>query len=197
MDLLPLIAPGDATPVVGAVRARVDRDGAIAAFTSGLAGGVRRLIRGPLRSVAQVYLPFRLHEVTVQRGRRLERLVIGIDAVDGVLDLYWFDESPSANALVLSTPNHIQPLLPAPAARDVVVARMQRAMYQRVGFLAIGMCRLDVQTVGDVVYVPYWVGFFGRGETASLVVVDAVRRQIEGVKVRRLIERWITGAAAP
>ena len=88
---LPLIAAGEAT-VVGAVRARVDRDRAVAAFTSGVPGGVRRLIRGPLRSVAQIYLPFRLHDVTVRRGRRVERLLIGIDAVAGVLDLYRFDD---------------------------------------------------------------------------------------------------------
>jgi hypothetical protein len=192
-----MIAAGEAT-LVGAVRARVDRDRAVAAFTSGVTGGVRRLIRGPLRSVAQIYLPFRLHEVTVRRGRRVERLLIGIDTVAGVLDLYRFDESPSPNALVnIPAPNHIQPLLPARAARDIVAARMQRVMYQRVGFLAIGGCRLDVEPVGDVVYVPYWLGFFGRGETASLVVIDAVRRQIEGAKARRLIERWITESAAP
>jgi hypothetical protein len=28
------------------------------------------------------------------------------------------------------------------------------------------------------------------------VVMDAVRRQIEGVKVRRLVERWITESPA-
>lgn len=197
MDLLPLIAAGAATPV-GVVRARVDRDGAVAAFASGLPGGVRRLIRGPLRSVAQIYVPFRLHEVTVRRGRRVERLLIGIDAVAGALDLYRFDESPSPNALLhVPTSNHIQPLLSAAAAREIVAARMQRVMYQRVGFLAIGACRLDVQPVSDIVYVPYWLGFFGRGEAASLVVMDAVRRQIEGVKMRRLIERWIMESAVP
>jgi hypothetical protein len=190
------MARGEAA-LVGAVRARVDRDHAIAAFTSGVPGGVRRLIRGPLRSVAQIYLPFRLHDVTLRRGRRVERLLIGIDAVAGVLDLYRFDESPSPNALVrVPAANQMQPLLPAPAARDIVAARMQRVMYRRVGFLAIGACRLEVQPVGDVVYVPYWLGFFGRGEAASLVVIDAVRRQIEGAKVRQLIERWITGSAA-
>jgi uncharacterized sodium:solute symporter family permease YidK len=31
---------------------------------------------------------------------------------------------------------------------------------------------------------------------ALLVVMDAVRRQIEGVKLRRLLERWITESPA-
>jgi len=44
-----------------------------------------------------------------------------------------------------------------------------------------------------MLHVPYWVGFVGRGEAASLVVMDAVRRQIEGVKARRLIGEWLSG----
>src|SRR5262249_24259919 len=166
-------------------------------FASGIPGGVRRLMYGPLRSVAQIHLPFRLHLVTIRRGRRNQCMVIGIDAVSGDLDLYRFDEPwPSQAVVQVRTRNHLEALLPSPAAGDIVAARVQRLMYQRVGFLAIGACRLDVQPVGDVLYVPYWLGFFGRRETASLVVMDAVRRQIEGVKVRRLVEQWITDSPA-
>ena len=187
---------GEAT-LVAAVRARVDRDEAIAAFASGVPGGARRLMHGPLRSVAQIHLPFRLHQVAIRRGRRNQRLVIGIDAVAGILDLYGFDDARPSQAIVqVRTHNYLEPRLPSPAARDIVDSRMRRMMYQRVGFLAIGACHLDVQPVGDVLYVPYWLGFFGRRETASLVVMDAVRRQIEGVKVRRLVERWITESPA-
>jgi len=186
------MAGGDAT-LVAAVRGRVDRNEAVATFASGVPGGVRRLMRGPLRSVAQIYLPFRLYEVTIRRGRRSQRMVIGIDVVAGVLDLYRFDEVRPPQAVVqVRTRNHVEAVLPSPEAGAIVAARVQRLMYQRVGFLAIGACRLDVQPVGGVLYVPYWLGFFGRRETASLVVMDAVRRQLEGVKVRRLVERWIT-----
>src|SRR5262245_44211281 len=91
------------TTVVAAVRARVDRDEAIAAFASGVRGGVRRLLHGPLRSVAQIHLPFRLHEVTIRRGQRHEHMVIGIDAVAGVLDLYRFVEAWPSRAVPLVT----------------------------------------------------------------------------------------------
>jgi hypothetical protein len=117
--------------------------------------------------------------------------------VAGILDLYRFDDARPSQAVVqVRTRNHLEPRLPSPAARDIVDSRMRRMMYRRVGFLAIGACRLDVQPIGEVLYVPYWLGFFGRRETASLVVMDAVRRQIEGVKVRRLVERWITESPA-
>jgi len=186
------MASGEAT-LVAAVRGRVDRNEAVAAFRSGVPGGVRWLMHGPLRSVAQIYLPFRLHEVTIRRGRRSQRMVIGIDAVAGVLDLYRFDQArPSQTVVQVRTRNHLEAVVPSSAAGAIVASRVQRMMYQRVGFLAIGACRLDVQPVGEVLYVPYWLGFFGRRETVSLVVMDAVRRQLEGVKVRRLVERWIT-----
>jgi hypothetical protein len=64
-------------------------------------------------------------------------------------------------------------------------------LYRRAGFFAIRHRRLDVRSIEDVLYVPYWIGFFGRGDRASLVAIDAVRRQIEGLKVRRLIEMWL------
>jgi len=43
------------------------------------------------------------------------------------------------------------------------------------------------------IHVPYWLGFFGGRENASLEVMDAVRRQIEGAKARALFEDWLLG----
>ena len=41
-------------------------------------------------------------------------------------------------------------------------------------------------------FIPYWLGFRGSGENASVTVLDAVRRRFEGAKVRRIVETWIT-----
>jgi len=49
--------------------------------------------------------------------------------------------------------------------------------------------------VDAIIHVPYWAGFFGRGDAASLVVLDAVRCAVEGPKVRRLISGWLTASA--
>jgi hypothetical protein len=194
VDLLPVETVAGSTPIL-AVPARLDRDAAIVALARGVPGAVRRLARGPLRSVAQVYVPFRLHDVSLCRGRRTERLVIGVDAVAGSLDLYRFGD-PAAAVAQVRTGNHLDPLLPPSAARDIVSAAMTRVMYQRVGFLASSRWRVDVQPIDEILYVPYWLGFFGRRATASLVVVDAVRRQIEGVKMRRLLEEWLRATPA-
>jgi hypothetical protein len=172
---------------------RVDRESAAAALAHGVAGGLRRLARGPLREIADVYVPFRLFEVDVARRGRHERAVLGLDAVAGTLDLYRFDRVPQAGELVdVTTRNRLDPTLSAADAHEIVGTRMKRLIYRRVGLLAAGWLGVEIQPVAAVVHVPYWVGLFGRRETASLVVMDAARRAIEGVKVRRLIGRWLT-----
>jgi hypothetical protein len=50
---------------------------------------------------------------------------------------------------------------------------------------------LEVRPIEGEVHVPSWAGFFGRSDRASLVVIDAVRRQVEGARVRRLIDQWL------
>ena len=174
------------------LRPVVTREDAIKAFNDGVVGGLRRLALGPLRSVADIYVPFRLYHVTVGRGRTSETAVLGVDGVTGALDLYRFDTVPGpADLLDVCTRNHVAPALSAAAAGEIAASRVKRIVFGRVGFLAAPRVRLDVRPIEGEVHVPYWAGFFGRTDRASLVVIDAVRRQIEGAKVRRLIDEWL------
>jgi len=50
----------------------------------------------------------------------------------------------------------------------------------------------SAQPIAGEIYIPYWVGFRGRGAQARFVVMDAVRRRIEGAKVRNLLQTWLT-----
>jgi hypothetical protein len=229
MDLLPLNGMREAPRSIRVLRARVSEEAAVDRFAHGFAGGLCRLARGPLRSIADVYIPFRLYRVSLKpfphvwtakvsenvqdpdenaRPPRLAqvsttlagagspcpspRLIFGIDAASGALDLYRFDELPASDDVVqVRTRNQIEPLLSTSAAHDLLVARLRRTVYQRAGFLAGGRVVLNVRPAADILHVPYWVGFFGRGDFASFVVMDAVRHQIEGAKVQRLIGSWI------
>ena len=189
MDLFPLNTNG--LQSIRVVPPRLDREQAVAVFTGGMVGRVRRMMHGPLRSVARVSIPFRSVEVIISGRRRRERMVLGVDALAGILDLYRFEEEHFSPVVQTRTRNDLEPVLSSAAARDIAAARVRRMLYRRVGFFAIHHRRLDVRSIEDVLYVPYWVGFFGRGDRASLVAIDAVRRQIEGLKVRRLIETWL------
>jgi hypothetical protein len=178
--------------VVRALRPRVDRDEAVAAFTRGLSGAMRRVALGPVRSVAEVYVPFLPFEVVITRPRGDERVVLGVDGVSATLDLYRFDNASSDADLVhVRTRNQLNPTVSRSTAHEMLMARLQRMIYQRAGFLAAGSFHMKAAAVDDVISVPYWVGFCGRRDSASLVVMDGVRRQIEGAKVKRLIERWL------
>jgi hypothetical protein len=191
-------------PSIRALRSNVTRDEAIQAFAGGIAGRARRLALGPLRSVAEVYVPFRLYGVCVEgrlaagSGRScahtaLEHAVLGVDAVTGALDLYRFDREPGPDEVVgVHTRNGVAAALPDAALRDIAETRVRRMIYGRRGFLVAGHLRVAVEPMEVDVHVPYWTGFFGGGEIARIVVMDAVRRHIEGAKVRQLIVRWLT-----
>jgi hypothetical protein len=202
VDLLPLEA-GTGARSIRALRSAVTRDEAIQAFAGGVTGRARSVALGPLRSVADVYVPFRLYRVSVERcatsgssrtGRHatVERAVLGLDAVTGALDLYQFDREPEPGDVVgVHTRNGVAAALPDSALHQIAVTRVRRIVYRRRGFLVAGRVRVDVDPIEGEVHVPYWAGFFGSGETARIVVMDAVRRQIEGAKVRQLIGRWL------
>jgi hypothetical protein len=139
-----------------------------------------------------VYVPFLPFEVVISRPRGDERMVLGVDAVTATLDLYRFDDRPADADLVdVRTRNQLNPQVSVSRAHDTIVTRLRRLIYQRAGFVLGGRVQVDAAALEGVIAVPYWVGFCGRGHTASLVVMDGVRRQIEGAKVRRVIERWL------
>ena len=181
------------------LRRRMTREQAIDALSGGVAGGVRRLARGPLRAVADVYVPFGLYRAEIRRGSTCERAVLGVDLVDGLLDLYRFDRPLSPEEIEhVSTRNCIPSILSTRSAEDVIRSRVKRLTYRRIGFLAGGRVSVDVEAIDSIVHVPYWAGFFGRGDAASLVVFDAIRRSIEGPKLRRLISAWLVdGITSP
>jgi hypothetical protein len=186
MDLLPV------TKMISALRPKVTREHAVAMLSRGVLGTARRMVLGPLRSVAEIYVPFRVYRVT-GRGRRAA--LLAIDAVTGELDLYHFDSIPDSTLLAdVRTLNRIPAQLSIDANRDLLQDRMKRLTYQRVGFLAAPRFAVKVEPIGPTLHVPYWVGFFGSGEVAAPVVIDAVRRQVEGAKARRLVVGWLTEA---
>jgi len=190
MDLFPLANGGGQS--IRALRGTVTREEAIDAFAGGVTGRARRVALGPLRSVADVYVPFRLFRVAIEKGSRIERAVLGLDAVGGALDLYRFDREPEPDDVtVVHTRNHVEALLTDGAVQDLAASRVKRMVYRRTGFLVAGRVRIDISPIGGDLHVPYWAGFFGRGQTARIVVLDAVRRQIEGAKVQRLIRNHL------
>src|SRR4051794_29601181 len=61
------------------------------------------LLAGPVRSIADVYIPFRLFRVEITQQERTKSQFLAVDVVKGNLDLYQFDQLP--DAVIIETRN--------------------------------------------------------------------------------------------
>lgn len=160
---------------------------------SGATGLVRSVLSGPLRSVAEAYIPFHLFRVTIVNRGRTETSVLGLDAVRGSLDPYRFEHAPTESETIrVETRNGLRPQLPLQEAGELLVAKVRRLLYGK-GFFRLHAMEISAEPLGDELHIPYWLGFSGSGNTARLRVLDGVRRRTEGGKVRSIFEAWLTG----
>jgi hypothetical protein len=178
--------------LIRALKPNLSRDQALKQFSSGVMGSLRDAALGPLRSVADFYIPFRLFQIEiVNRGRREQR-IFGLDAVNGSLDPYHFGQFPGEREVVyLETRNCSEPLLDEVEAGKIMITKVQRLLFGS-GFFRLRDLKIAAEPVAGEIYIPYWVGFRGRGVHPHLAVIDAVRRRPEGAKVRQLLQAWLT-----
>jgi hypothetical protein len=179
-------------PIIRSLRANVTREEAIAQFSpGGPAGAFRFLVLGPLRSIADFYIPFRLFRVEVRNSGKLENSILGLDAVTGSLDLYYFAAIPAPPQLVtLETRNCPGQRLPAAQQRQMVIEKSRRTFFSR-GFFRVRDLSITADPLPDELHIPYWVGFHGSDGRVRISIIDAIRRRHEGAKVRHLLQTWI------
>lgn len=177
---------------IRSLRPNVTREEATEQFSSGLMDILHTTMSGPLKSVADFYVPFQLFQVEIINGGKRDLRLFGQDAVNGSLDLYQFEQLPNGRDVIcLETRNCSQPLLDEIEAKKIVIAKVQRLLFS-TGFFRLRDLKISAEPVAGEIYVPYWVGFRGRGTQVRFVVMDAVRRKIEGAKVRQLLRAWLT-----
>jgi hypothetical protein len=181
-------------PEICTLRPNVTREEAIREFNSrGVRGFFRAMLLGRLRRVAKVYIPFRLYRAHITDGAKHQSVLLALDAFSGGLDLYSFDSVPDAGATVrLESRNHPQPRLPEVLTREMVIARIRRIVF-RTGFFRVRDLHIRVELVLPELHVPYWVGFRGDRGHARVAVMDAVRRRLEGARLRQLVLEWLAG----
>jgi hypothetical protein len=178
--------------LVESLRPNVSPDAAVAQLRG---NGLVRLLRwgslGPLRSTAEVYVPFRIFRVTIKNSSGRQEKLLAIDMLCGAFDLYALDEVPSPDRMIrVRSRNRPAPVLDDQRAHDLLIERVRRLIF-RQGFFRIRGLRIEAEPVGRELHVPYWVGFFGFGERAHLCVLDGVRRRMEGAKVRHFLTEWL------
>jgi hypothetical protein len=181
---------------IRSLRANVTRDEALEHFSPhGLLGSTYSALFGPLRSIADFYIPFRIFRLEILNRGQTERHILAVDSVMGALMPYVFREPPSCADLVdVETRNHASSLLMEAAARQIATTRSQRMLFSS-GFFRMPDLNISAELVSEI-HIPYWVGFRGSGEGAKFTVMDAVRRRTEGAKVRQIVRNWLIADGA-
>jgi hypothetical protein len=158
---------------------------------AGRLGGVAELCASPLRSVADVYVPYHVFRVEIVERKRQQTSYVAVDALRGMLDPYQFERPLEAADLVtISSRNRIPATLGVDAASQVVIDAVRRILFQ-TGVYRLRAPRILVHHEPLDLHVPYYLGFYGGGTIARLRVLDAVRRRFEGGKARALFEGWL------
>ena len=151
-----------------------------------------RMRSGPLRRIADVYVPYWLYRTQYNLGRAPHATLFAIDAVNGSLDLFTFPRIPAAGDLIsIHTRNRVAPSLTLPAAEAVLRQRVLRVIFQQ-GFFKVRDLQLELALQPFELHVPYWLGFYGNA-AARCRVLNAVRRRMEGAKASALFESWLAG----
>lgn len=173
------------------LRPNVTREEAIRHFSCGLSGWLRRAALGPLRLLADVYIPFHLFRIDIANGGRTETRLLGVDAVTGSLDPFDFEQAPDpARVVSIHTRNFLEPRLNENQAAQLCIDKTRRVLFSR-GFFRMRDLKIAATPTSETLYVPYWVGFQGAYSKVHLSVIDAIRRRSEGAKIRKLMEEWL------
>jgi len=157
---------------------------------AGLSALYWRLRSGPLRRLADVYVPYRIYRVQYNIGRAAHTSLFAMDAVNGSLDLFTFPRVPCANDFVtIETRNRIVPSLQEAHADALLREKVLRVIFQQ-GFFKLCDLRLEIALEPIEIHVPYWLGFYGNANLRCRAM-DAVRRRIEGAKASAFFEAWL------
>jgi len=177
------------TSFIRVLKPNVTQEEALRVFSAaGLSGLYWRIRSGPLRRIAEVYVPYFLFRVKC--GNTRPRL-FAMDAVDGSLDLFEFPRVPEDGEFqAFQDRNCLNAALGKEQAADLLRDKALRIIFQQ-GFFRLRDARLQISFVPCELHLPYWLGFYGRASSARCRVMDAVRRRIEGEKASAFFEHWL------
>jgi hypothetical protein len=172
------------------LKSNVSREQALRQLTGGV---VRTLAFGPLRAVADVYLPFRLYAAQIRNGHKSETRFVGIDAVSGDLDIYTFAGIPGAEETqAIEARNRLPILFSEEASHSRLLQKLQRVIYTQHGFFRLKGLSITATSIPTLLHVPYWIGFYGRADQLQLAILNAVSGGREGAKLRHIVRGWLT-----
>jgi len=127
----------------------------------GIDGVLQRWWSGPLRGVAEIYIPYRLYRVSVE-DRRFRRVqYYALDGASGTLDPYEFAALPESQEWTeVEAPNCHPVRVEERKTRELAIEKVRRRLFTR-GFYRLTSPRLTAELIQPDFYLLYWVGFYG------------------------------------
>lgn len=173
------------------LKPNVTQQDALRTFSGGLSAAFWRVRTGPLRRIADAYVPYWLYRVRYSMGSARHTRFFALDAVEGSLDLFEFPGMPAENQfLSIVTRNHPQPSLDESSARELLREKVLRVIFLQ-GFFKLRDTALEIYREPGELYLPYWLGLYGSRNSFHCRVMDAVRRRMEGAKASAFFEQWL------
>jgi hypothetical protein len=178
-----------ATNMIRALKPNVTQEEAARAFSgAGVSALYWRMRSGPLRRIADAYVPYLMYRVKYAGA---PARLFAIDAVDGSLDLFEFPRIPDERDLLpLNGRNLLRAVLTGEQAAELLRDKVLRVIFQQ-GFFKLRDARLEITPVPCELHLPYWLGFHERAGSVRCRVMDAVRRRMEGAKACAFFEQWL------
>jgi hypothetical protein len=175
---------------IRALKPNVTREEALRAFSAtGLSALYWRVRGGPLRRIADAYVPYSFYRVNYTMGRTAHSSLFAIDAVNGSLDLFVFPRIPEDQLVTVHTRNCLAPSLEGRPSEVLLRDKVLRAIFQQ-GFFKVRELNLEITPQAGDLHIPYWLAFYGN-RVVRCRVMDAVRRRIEGAKASQFFEQWL------
>jgi hypothetical protein len=160
----------------------------------GAKGRVLRALRGDIRALAPLYIPFRLYRVFVDDRGATSSRYYAVDAAAGLLDPYEFSSLPDME--LTNTRNALAVTVSEEITRAHAIEKLRRKLYS-TGFFRLRNPLITAELKVEHCHIPFWAGFFGAEDDIKIMVVDAVRHTIEGGKLRRVIQDWLMHQPRP
>jgi hypothetical protein len=173
------------------LKPNVSQSEALACFSAaGFSALYWRVRGGPLRRIADVYVPFSLYTVRYKMAGAVRSRVFAMDAVHGSLDLFQFPRVPqAAEFITVATRNFLPVALSAARAEELLRHKVLRVIFQQ-GFFKLRDPQLQITNEHVELHIPYWLGFYGN-HAVKCRVLDAVRRRFEGAKACAFFEECL------
>ena len=114
---------------IRALKPNVTREDAIERFTAARWWTGLTATLPSTRTIAELYIPYRIFRVEISQGDHPEIRFLGIDAASGSLDLYGFDQLPGPGEVVVrQTRNAVNSQLSDALASEQVVEKVRRIL---------------------------------------------------------------------